>query len=72
MIINNLEKNAVFQKDNPDEGAENALDNDAFVCKQLAQASIMANKQMVLVYDLSVDIGFKTAFQGKSKKMNSY
>lgn len=65
--MNNFEKNAVFQKDNPDEGAKNALDNDAVVCKQLAQASIMANKQVVLVYDISMDISFKTAFQGKSK-----
>lgn len=45
-----FEKIAVFQKD-PQNDMKNALDNDAVVCKQLAQASIMANKQMDSVYD---------------------
>lgn len=36
----------IIQKDNPRDDTKNALDNDAVVCKQLAQASIMANKQM--------------------------
>lgn len=40
----------MFQKD-PQNDMKNALDNDAVVCKQLAQASIMANKQMDSVYD---------------------
>lgn len=41
----------MYPKDNPKDDTKNALDNDAVVCKQLAQASIMANKQMVSVYD---------------------
>lgn len=41
-----FEKDAMFQKDNPQDDTKNALFNGAVVCEQLARASIMANKQM--------------------------